>query len=76
MLTACRDVDSKVEAFAAGADDYITKPFEVAEVDARIRAMLRKREVLVQLERTVRDLASTNQRTGTAADDRRENRSV
>jgi diguanylate cyclase (GGDEF)-like protein len=62
VLTACRDVDSKVEAFSAGADDYITKPFEVAEVEARIRSMLRRREVLVQLERSVRDLASTNQR--------------
>jgi len=61
LLTACRDVESKVEAFAAGADDYITKPFEFAEVDARIRAMLRTRDRLVTLELTVRDLTSTNE---------------
>jgi diguanylate cyclase (GGDEF)-like protein len=61
LLTACRDTDSKVEAFAAGADDYITKPFEFAEVDARVRAMLRTRDRLVTLELTVRDLTSTNQ---------------
>ncbi len=61
MLTACRDVDSKVKAFSAGADDYVTKPFEVEEVDARIRTMLRRREALVGLERTVRDLSATNQ---------------
>ena len=62
MLTACRDVDSKVKAFSAGADDYVTKPFEVEEVDARIRTMLRRREGLVGLERTVRDLSANNRR--------------
>ncbi len=61
MLTACRDVDAKVEAFGAGADDYITKPFEFEEVDARIRAMLKKRELLVGLESTIQDLTDTNQ---------------
>ena len=61
LLTACRDVNAKVEAFSAGADDYVTKPFEFEEVDARIRSMLRKREFLVTLESTVRDLATTNE---------------
>jgi two-component system cell cycle response regulator len=61
LLTACGDVNAKVEAFSAGADDYITKPFEFEEVDARIQSMLRKREFLVTLETTVRDLAETNE---------------
>jgi len=61
LLTACRDVNAKVEAFSAGADDYITKPFDFEEVDARIQSMLRKREFLVTLETTVRDLAATNE---------------
>ena len=61
LLTACRNLEAKVDAFAAGADDYVTKPFEFAEIDARIRAMLRKRDRLVTLELTVRDLSSTNE---------------
>jgi diguanylate cyclase (GGDEF)-like protein len=62
VLSACRDTESKIEAFSAGADDYVTKPFEVREVDARIRSMLRKREALVNMEVTVQDLTSTNER--------------
>jgi two-component system cell cycle response regulator len=62
VLSACRDAESKVEAFSAGADDYMTKPFEVAEVDARVRSMLRKREALINMEHAVRDLTSTNER--------------
>jgi diguanylate cyclase (GGDEF)-like protein len=61
LLTAVRDLQEKVEAFAAGADDYVTKPFAFEEVDARIRAMLRKRELYVELERTVTDLKASNQ---------------
>jgi len=61
MLTACRDVDAKVEAFSAGLDDYITKPFEVGEVDARIRSMLKKRQALAGMESTIQELTDTNQ---------------
>ena len=61
MLTACRDVEHKVEAFTAGADDYVTKPFEFEEVGARIETMLRRREVTAHLETRVEDLSSTNE---------------
>lgn len=61
LLTACRTLEEKVEGFAAGADDYVTKPFAFEEVDARIRAMLRKRELYVTLESTIEELKSTNQ---------------
>jgi len=61
LLTACRDKEAKVEAFAAGVDDYVTKPFEVEEVDARIRSMLRRREMLASLESTVHDLTLVNE---------------
>lgn len=61
MLTACRDVDAKVEAFSAGTDDYITKPFDFEEVDARIRSMLKKRKLLVGLESTIQELTDTNE---------------
>jgi len=60
LLTAVRDSSTKVEAFAAGADDYVTKPFAFEEVGARIETMLRRRDALVQLESTVADLNSTN----------------
>ncbi|HEX3597592.1 MAG TPA: response regulator transcription factor [Polyangiaceae bacterium] len=39
MITAAGDLDSKLSAFAMGADDYLTKPFELAELVARIRAI-------------------------------------
>ena len=61
LLTARRDVKSKVEAFDTGAEDYITKPFAFEEVDARIRAMLRKRELYLALEAQNRDLSASNQ---------------
>jgi diguanylate cyclase (GGDEF)-like protein len=61
VLSACRDANAKVEALDAGADDYVTKPFEFEEVDARIRTMLRRRDQLTTLESTVRDLTASNE---------------
>jgi DNA-binding response OmpR family regulator len=42
MLTAISDSDSKVHGLDSGADDYVSKPFEVRELKARIRATLRR----------------------------------
>ncbi len=42
MLTAKGQVDDKVAGLKTGADDYITKPFEMKEVLARIEAVLRR----------------------------------
>ena len=42
MLTAKSETDNKVQGLKAGADDYITKPFEMKEVLARIEAVLRR----------------------------------
>jgi DNA-binding response OmpR family regulator len=44
MLTAQDDIGSKVSAFDAGADDYLTKPFILDELLARIRALTRRME--------------------------------
>ena len=43
VLTALDDVHSKVGGLEAGADDYVTKPFSIEELVARIRARLRWR---------------------------------
>ena len=42
MLTAKAETDDKITGLKAGADDYITKPFEMKEVLARIEAVLRR----------------------------------
>jgi len=44
MLTAKSETDDKITGLKAGADDYITKPFEMREVLARIEAVLRRAE--------------------------------
>ena len=41
MLTARDDIDERVQAFDAGVDDYLTKPFNLKELHARVRARLR-----------------------------------
>lgn len=42
MLTAKDTTEDQVEALDAGADDYVVKPFEIEELMARIRALLRR----------------------------------
>ena len=42
MLTARSEDADKLMGFACGADDYVTKPFNILELKARIRAMLRR----------------------------------
>lgn len=42
MLTALGTTDDKLEGFDAGADDYMVKPFEIRELVARIKALLKR----------------------------------
>lgn len=43
MLTALGTTDDKLEGFDAGADDYMVKPFDIRELEARIRILLKRR---------------------------------
>jgi len=43
ILSACLDTADKVKSLSYGADDYITKPFEIDELTARIKALLRRK---------------------------------
>ena len=45
MLTAKDDVTDKVKGLDLGADDYVTKPFAIEELLARVRGALRKKEI-------------------------------
>lgn len=57
MLTARDTVDDKVAGLDAGADDYLVKPFELRELDARLRTLLRRqRGAVVQETIRVADL--------------------
>jgi DNA-binding response OmpR family regulator len=42
MLSALDEVNDRIVGLAAGADDYVVKPFSVAEIDLRLRSMLRR----------------------------------
>ena len=48
MLTALGQTQNKVDGFNAGADDYLTKPFEIQELLVRVRALLRRTDRIPQ----------------------------
>ena len=56
MLTARTATTDKVEGLDAGADDYMTKPFEAPELLARLRALTRRQGEVVLDESTFADL--------------------
>ncbi len=56
FLTGRGAKEDKVQGFESGADDYLTKPFEVTELVARVRALLRRPPVLQTKQLRVRDI--------------------
>ena len=61
FITAMGDLDDRVKGLRAGAEDYITKPFEMLEVQARIETVLRryhKMEDKIEIFDTTIDLSS------------------
>jgi two-component system sensor histidine kinase/response regulator len=59
FLSALDGTDDKLKGFAAGAVDYISKPFQVAEVQARVDAHVQIRQLQQQLERQNQALEAT-----------------
>ena len=68
MLTAKDTVDDRVKGLDAGADDYLTKPFALAELLARVRALLRRgaenRSPVLQVGDLVMDTVTRRVRRG------------
>ncbi len=61
MQTALDSTESKVEGLDAGTDDYITKPINFAELESRVKALLRIKELTLALEQKRRELEEANQ---------------
>src|ERR1043165_2232534 len=62
MQTALDATENKVEGLNAGADDYITKPIDFAELKARLVSMLRIKRLQEELEERERQLLEANER--------------
>ncbi len=72
LQTALDTTAHKVEGLDAGADDYITKPINFAELEARIKALLRIKALQEELERANAELRRVSQTDGlTGVDNRR-----
>ena len=57
VMTARSAVSDRVTVLDSGADDYITKPFDLTELEARVRAVLRRRGGAAQTVRRYGDLS-------------------
>ena len=71
LLTARAGTDAVAEGLEAGADDYVVKPFALRELEARIAAHLRSREIERQLHERESRLAAIGQMTSAVVHDLR-----
>lgn len=56
MLTARGDIDDRVKGLDYGANDYMTKPFDLKELDARMRSLLRRKSIQEETEITIDEI--------------------
>lgn len=61
LVTARGETEDKVEGLDAGADDYLTKPINFPELEARVRSMLRIKKLQDELDRKNKELETVNQ---------------
>ncbi|MBW8324405.1 MAG: response regulator transcription factor [Prolixibacteraceae bacterium] len=71
VISARNSLDNKLEGFDLGADDYITKPFDMAELVARIKSLIRRRNFSgtslvsfgdISIDTTKREVTANNQK--------------
>jgi two-component system, cell cycle response regulator len=62
LVTALGETDNIVQGLNTGADDYITKPYQFPELEARMRAMLRIKRLQDELDQKNRELEDANKR--------------
>lgn len=62
FLSALNETDDKIRAFQIGGVDYITKPFQIEEVLARVECQLKLRSLQRNVEQRNHELAETNRR--------------
>ncbi len=62
FLTARADVEMKVEGLEEGADDYIVKPFNSLELLARVKSLLRIRDLMSRTEAQKKKISSLTQK--------------
>lgn len=68
VISARNSLDNKIEGLELGADDYITKPFDMAELIARIKSLLRRRNFMGSNSITLGDISiDTDHREVTAS---------
>jgi DNA-binding response OmpR family regulator len=67
LLTGQNSLIDRMKGHDSGADDYLTKPFNIGQLSARIRSMLRIKELTEQLKNTQIDLIDARQAAAVAA---------
>jgi len=68
ILTARDSLKDRVDGLDLGADDYLTKPFDLAEVEARVRALLRRSQDIMEKVITYGPLSFNTVERGIVAD--------
>ena len=63
IMTACDALEQRIEGLDLGADDYLTKPFDLAELKARLRAVIRRSQGRASAEITCQDVIRSYSKT-------------